>query len=98
MKSGNAQSDRELSTQARRLGLQSSNCDTCGASGMRGPRVVPGDSHGAVLDMVCGDCEGSGRWWFPAIRPLGAFTAHLTDAQLLAWVPTGERQRAAHGN
>ena len=98
MKSGNAQSSRELSAHARRLGFLSSNCDTCGASGTRGPRVDPGDPHGAALDMVCGDCEGSGRWWFPERRPLGAFTAHLTDAQILARTSKGTSEGAAHAN
>lgn len=98
MNLGDARSDRELSAHARRLGLLSSNCDACGASGMRGPRVDPRHPHAAASDMVCGDCAGSGRWWFPAIRPLGAFTAHLTDAQLRARVSTGASQGAVHGD
>lgn len=98
MNTGDAKSDRDLSAHARRLGLRSSNCDACGASGMRGPRVDPRDLEGVASDMVCGDCGGSGRWWFPAIRPLGALTAHLTDAQLRTQVSTGAPQGAAHGN
>lgn len=84
MRPGNGKPDAVLSAHARRLGLQSSNCDSCGASGMRGPRLDPRDLQAAPLDDACGDCSGSGRWWYPAIRRLGTFTAHLTDAQLRA--------------
>lgn len=98
MKSVDSRSDRELLAHAHRLGLLSSNCDTCSASGMRGPRVDPRNPHGAAVDMTCDDCSGSGRWWFPAIRPLGRFTAHLTDAQLRVWIATGTRRGAVDGN
>ena len=95
---GDAKPDRELSAHARRLGLLSSNCDACGASGLRGPRVDPREPQGLASDMGCGDCAGSGRWWFPAIRPLGACTAHLTDAQLRTQISTGAPWGAVHGD
>jgi hypothetical protein len=88
----------ELLAHARRLGLLSSNCDTCAASGMRGPRVDPRDPHAAALDAPCADCEGSGRWWFPATRPFGVFTAHLTDAQVRSQITTAGDNGALRGN
>jgi hypothetical protein len=90
--------DRELSEGAHLLGDLSSNCDACGASGRRGLCVDPCDPHGAALDEACAECSGSGRWWFPAIRRLGAFTAHLTDAQLRHQLWSGIATGAAPGN
>jgi hypothetical protein len=98
MTPGDAKSDRALSTHARRLGLLSSNCDSCGASGKRGPQVDSLNPHRAAADMVCADCAGSGRWWFPAIRALGAFTPHLTDTQLRAQVSMRAGRGAVHAD
>lgn len=98
MTPGDARSDRELSAHARQLGFLSSNCDGCGASGMRGPRIDPCDPHGSASDVACDDCAGSGRWWYPVLRPLGTLTAHLTDRQLRARTSAGTATGAAHGN
>lgn len=98
MEPGNGKPDDELLACARRLSFLSSNCDTCVASGMRGPRVDPRDPHAAALDGPCADCDGSGRWWFPAIRPRGVFTAHLTDAQLRVQGTMAGKEGALRGN
>jgi hypothetical protein len=84
MRPDDANRDRELAERAHGRGFVTSNCDACGASGRTGPRVDPRDPHGAAVDESCVECSGSGRWWFPAVRRLGIFTAHLTDAQLRA--------------
>lgn len=97
MRPGTARLDRELSAHARQLGFVSSNCDGCGASGRRGPRVDPDEPRGSASDMACGDCAGSGRWWYPATRPLGTFTAHLTDRELRARTSAGTATGATHG-
>lgn len=98
MTPGNARLDRELSAHARELGFLSSNCDGCGASGMRGPRVDPRAPSASASDVACADCAGSGRWWFPVTRPLGTFSAHLTDAELRSRFVTGTAMGAAHGD
>lgn len=97
MTPGNGKPEAALSAHAHRLGFLSSSCDSCGASGMRGPGIDPFDLRGPVTDEACADCSGSGRWWYPAIRGLGAFTAHLTDAQLRAHLWTA-REEAIGGN
>lgn len=97
MTPGNDKPDAALSDHARRLGFLSSNCDSCGASGMRGPCVDPHDQSGPLLDEACADCSGSGRWWYPAIRGLGTFTAHLTDTQLRAHL-TASREDVTNGH
>jgi hypothetical protein len=61
-------------------------------------RVDPCDPHGAALDEACAECSGSGPWRFPAIRRLGSFTAHLTDAQLRDQLWWGVTKGAARGN
>ncbi len=94
---GTGKPDAALSAHARRLGFLSSSCDSCGASGRRGPGIDPLDPRGPVTDEACADCAGSGRWWFPAIRRLGVFTAHLTDAQLRAHLRTASEE-AIGGN
>ena len=59
---------------------------------------MPDDPHASATDIACADCAGSGRWWFPATRPLGTFAAHLTDDDLLARMSTPTATGATRGN
>ena len=98
MDSASSLRNRDLVSGASRLGLLSSNCDSCGAAGRSGPRLDPAAPHAPPVEEACLDGGGSGRWWFPAIRALGTFTAPLTDAELRDRLRSGLVKGGARGD
>ena len=98
MESGRSRDDQIVHERARQIGYASSNCDTCGALGRTDPRIEPSEVDGLASAATCPDCGGSGRWWFPDLRALGSFTAHLTDAELRVLLRAAAPKGVLHGN